>query len=369
MRVLIVEAEEHFFLTNTSVELLGPLGDVRVVLSRGLSPGNTSVKNWREMLSDDVAERVVARSRHRWIFLTSLPRALQSDLVFVQTGPEHGSMVKILTYLLFCFINGRRTVVTLHGITAHTPGVGARGRLRTTALRRVRGIVYGTEDMRRRHALRLTWIESEQSATTVVPVRLAPDPPPPPAPHLGPAERLRVGLVGGVTHKRQDFGLIMAALDRLTPDERDALEFVTVGNCTKARCREITASLSERVVVDVEPGHLSESRLIQRGASCHVLLAAMSPTLDYGSGRATGALGDALRMGRPLLISASMDPAGEYTGIAHRFWDAAGLEALLRSALHSTPAIDPAVLRGFSAPAVLKRFCTDIGIQHPSATP
>ena len=368
MRVLVIESEEHYFLTNTSVELLEGLGEVEVVLGRGLSPRNTSVKDWRDMLLETARDRIVAHARHRWIFLTTLGRARRADLVVVQTAPEHGSLLKILTYLLFCLMLGPRTIVIVHGVDTHLPRAGLSRRLRALALRRVRGVVFGTPAMRSRYLEADPERRRRAPATTVVPVRLAPQsltstPP------TGPGGRIRVGLLGGVTHKRRDFGLVVSALDRLEADERCRIELVTVGNCVKQRCRDITAALAERVEVDVEEGHLTEARLLERGESCHLLLAAMSTTLGYGVGRATGAIGDAIRMTRPLLMSAVIDPGDEVEGLVLPFKDAEGLARLLRSCLADLPRVDPAMLASHRAEAVLARFCRDLGIEAPVSTP
>lgn len=367
MDSLVIESEEHFFLANTSVELLEALGTVDVVMSRGLGPRNTSVKDWRDMLTDATTARVVGRSRHRWIFLSTLGRARRADLVLVQTSPEHGSLLKVLSYLLFVAMNRRRTVVVVHGITTHLPSNGISGRLRGRALRMARGVVFGTEGMRRRYVAAAGWASTEPSTTTI-PVRLTPTPIPSPRVRT-PHEPLRVGLLGGVTHKRRDFPLILEALDRLSDAERARIEVVTVGNCTKARCREITGDIARRVAVDVVEGHLTEERLLERGASCHVLVAAMSRDMDYGTGRATGAIGDALRLARPLLVSATIDPSGEFAGILHPFADAAGLAGLLRSALIEVPTVDPGRLEPYTARGAAARFRADLRIEVGAATP
>lgn len=368
MRVLVIESEEHYFLTNTSVELLEALGEVEVVLGRGLSPRNTSVKDWRDMLLEAARDRIVAHARHRWIFLTSLRRARCADLVVIQTAPEHGSLLKILTYLLFCLVLGPRTIVIVHGVDTHLPRAGLSRRLRALALRRVRGVVFGTSAMLSRYLEAAPERHRSAPATTVVPVRLAPASVTPP-PAVAPDGRIRVGLLGGVTPKRRDFSLVVSALDRLEADERRRIELVTVGNCVKQRCRDITAALAERVEVDVEEGHLTEARLLERGESCHLLLAAMSTTLDYGTGRATGAIGDAIRMARPLLMSAVIDPGDGLEGLVLPFEDAEGLARLLRSSLDDLPQVNPAMLAAHRAEEVLARFCEDLGIKAPTPTP
>lgn len=368
MRVLIIESEEHFFLTNTHVELLEPLGTVEVILGRGLARGNTSVKDWRAMLEEPTARRVVGLARHRWIFLTSLRRARRSDLVLVQTPPEHGSLLKVLTYLAFCALLGDRTLVVVHSIAAHTASAGPRGRLRARALRRTRGAVFGTDRMRRRYVEAVGWDPALDPPTTTVPVRLTP-PDADPVPPRDRGEPLRIGLAGGVTQKRRNFDLLHEALADLSAAERSAVTLVTVGNCTKARCREIMGRFAELVDIDVEEGHLDEDRFLARGRSCHVLVAAMSDGLGYGTTRATGAIGDALRMARTLFVTGAIDPDGEFAGVLVPFSDAGHLTALLRSALERTPTPGPAALAPFTAEGALRRMLSDLRLEHLAPTP
>lgn len=368
LRTLVIESEEHYFLANASIELLAPLGPVSVVLSRGLLRGNRAPKPWEPAFPrrGEAAEIVLARQR--WIFLTTLSRALRSDLVLVQTGPEHGSLLKVLTFLLFCRLLGGRTVVPVHILSTYLPATGVRGRLRRRALRAVRGVVFETRHMRDTYLARSGWSASRRPALTIAPLRFAPEVPSA-QPPLDPDGRVRIGLLGGVTHKRRDFPALERALDLLAPEVRARIRLVTVGNCTKARCHEITGRLGERVAVDVVEGHLSEDELAERGRSCHLLLAVMASGLAYGSDRASGSLCDAVMFGRRFIVDRGLDAGGDYAGVVVPFEGVEELAERLRGAVADPSGVDPAVLARFTATSVRERFVADLGLGGLVGTP
>lgn len=372
-RVLVVEAEEHYFLAECTLELLGPLADVLFLLGMGLTPGNRATKDWRVMFRSRADGRGVALAPHRSIFLRALRMARDADLVYVQTGPDFGRLPKVVGFWLLCRLRGSRTVVSLHEVTAYLRSTGGvADRLRARALRHVRGVVLESR------ALREFYRAEEPPGPDgprlgVARVRYAPPAiawAPVPPRSDDPEGRLRVGLVGGVTHKRRDYALLTAALRLLTPEERRAIRLVTLGNCTKRRCFEIMDPLGELVGVDLVNRHLTEEEFLARGAGCQVLLAPLIADMAYGRRKGTGAFADAIRLARPLIVPAGSDPLGEFDRLTLPYDDAAGLAARLREALLEVPRLAPDALADLEVGAVRDALLADLVLGpdlHPLA--
>jgi len=314
--------------------------------------------------SDDVL--AVLPARHRTIFLRAMVIARRFDLIYVQTGPDFGSLTKVLLFGLMALTRGQRTIVSLHEVTAYTDRTGSlRDRIRAWALGHVRGVVFES------HALRefyrsCTPPESEHPNLGVVYVRYAM---PTQEERLGPATRhdvtdrsLTVGLIGGVTHKRRDYPLLISALQLLTPEERAALRIVALGNCRKQKCHDIMESIAEFVEVDFREGHLSEREFLDRGQACDLLVAPLIASFAYGQRKGTGAFGDAIRLARPLLVPAGSDPLQEFASFAQEFVGAEGLATALRQALAKPPVLPPAALRPFEAASVLQQLDQDLAL-------
>ncbi len=364
-RVLVIEAEEHYFLAECTLELLGPVADLHFLLGRGLTPGDRATKDWRDMFRSRADGRGVTLARHRTIFIRALRMSRDADLVYVQTGPDFGSLVKVIGFWLLCRLRGARTVVSLHEVTAYLRSTGgAIDRLRARSLRHVRGVVLESLALRDLYAA-----EEPPGARGprlgVVRVRYAPPPSawaPVPPRAADPEGRLRIGLVGGVTHKRRDYGLLATALRLLTPEERRGIRLVTLGNCTKQRCFEIMDPLGELVGTDVINRHLTEEEFLDRGAGCQVLLAPLIDRFAYGRRKGTGAFADAVRLARPLIVPADSDPLGEYAALTLPYEGAEGLAARLREVLARTPGLDPEALRDLEAGAVRDRLLADLAL-------
>lgn len=359
--VLVVESEEHYFLCGSTLELLGPVAEVRFLLGRGLSPGNRATKDWRVMFPDRADGSGVTLARHRTILLRALLVSRRDDLVLVQTGPDFGPLVKVLGFWLLCRLRGRRVVVVLHGIRPYLPrGRRTADRLRAASLQHVRGVVFESEALRRGFLAAMG--SRPTPPTAVVPVRYArPRGERVPPPARSGSERLRIGLVGGVTRKRRDYDAVREALARLDPAARSGLELVTLGNCTKQRCHDIMGGLAELVDVDVVPRHLTEAEFIARGTSCHVLLAPLVAGLRYGRSQGSGAFGDAVRLGRRLIVPAEADPLGEHAGLTLPYHDVDGLAERLREVLSTVPSPDDEALDRATAAAVRRRLVDDLG--------
>lgn len=371
-RVLVVESEEHYFLAECSLELLDPLADLEFLLGMGLTPGNRATKDWRVMFRSRADGRGVTMSPHRTILLRALHRASEFDLVYVQTGPDFGSLGKVFTFWLLCRLRGARVVVSLHEVTAYlrsTPGLT--NRLRARALRHVSGVVFESDALRdlfaaeglhgapgpRLGVVRVRYAQPPEAWAPIAPLSADPE------------GRLRVGLVGGVTHKRRDYALLTAALQLLTPEERSLIRLVTLGNCTKQRCFDIMNPLAELVAVDVVNRHLTEAEFRARGAGCQVLLAPLIKDFAYGRRKGTGAYADAVALARPLIVPTDSDPLGEFAALTLPYDDARGLAARLRDALSHPPRLAPDALRRFEAPAVRRRLLEDLALGpdlHPT---
>lgn len=364
-RILVVEAEEHYFLAECTAELLEPVAELEFLLGMGLTPGDRATKDWRVMFRSRADGRGVTLAPHRTIFLRALRRARDVDLIYVQTGPDFGPFGKVLAFWLLCRLRGRRIIVSLHEVTAYLRSSGGPSdRLRARALRHVRGVVFESEALRDFHAAEEP-PGPDGPRLGVVGVRYAPPPeavPPVPALDADPEGRLRIGLVGGVTHKRRDYGVLTDALRSLTPEERRRIRLVTLGNCTKQRCFDIMDPLGRLVGVDVINRHLTEDEFRARGAGCQVLLAPLIADFAYGRRKGTGAFADAVALARPLIVPADSDPRAEFAALTLPYEGAAGLAARLREVVARPPRLEPDALRHLEAGAVRRRLLEDLAL-------
>ena len=336
------------------------------LLGRGLTRGNRATKDWREMFTSRSGGDGVLLARHRTIFLRAMLLARRFDLIYIQTGPDFGSFAKVVLFAMLALAHGRRTVVSLHEVTAYTGRSGPlNDRIRAWALRHVRSVVFESHALREFHRSNLP-PGKDHPSLGVVYVRYA-DPRPdarirPPRTQGAPESTLTVGLIGGVTHKRRDYPLLISALRLLTPEERTGLRIVALGNCRKQKCHDIMGSIAEFVEVDFREGHLSEQEFLDRGHDCDLLVAPLIASFAYGQRKGTGAFGDAIRLARPLLVPAGSDPLQEFASFAQEFVGAEGLATALRQALADPPVLPPAALRPFEAASVLQQLDRDLSL-------
>ena len=366
-RILVIEAEEHYFLCESSLELLGPRAELTFLIGRGLTRGNRATKDWREMFTSRADGQGVVLARHRTIFLRALLLARRHDLVYVQTGPDFGALTMVLGFAVMALAVGDRTIVSLHEVTAYLrQSRSLTDRLRALALRRVRGVTFESDALREFYRVSELG-DRERPRLGVVYVRYA-------LPTQARSERgapydeaaktgmLRVGLVGGVTHKRRDYPMLVAALRLLSAEERAAIVIVALGNCRKQKCRDIMGGIAELVAVDFLEGHLTERQFLERGQRCDLLVAPLIAEFSYGQRKGTGAFGDAIRLARPILVPRGSDPRREFSTFAREFDGSTGLADEFRAALNERPVLADGALEPFMVSTVFTRLNEDLAL-------
>lgn len=137
--------------------------------------------------------------------------------------------------------------------------------------------------------------------------------------------KYRIGLLGAVQESRRDYRDIIVALQRVSSDIRNKIEFVTLGNSNGGTSNSVLSELMKLVDVDTTDGWISVDDFDLRGASCHLLISPLKPEMEYGTYKGSGTFGDAIYLKKKVIIPNHVDPFHEFEEIALLYKDAGAL--------------------------------------------
>ena len=145
---------------------------------------------------------------------------------------------------------------------------------------------------------------------------------------LGVNGKYRIGLLGMVEENRRDYRDIILALQNVSSDIRNKIEFVTLGNSNGGSSNPVLSELMKLVDVDTTGGWISVDEFDTRGASCHLLISPLKPAMEYGTYKGSGTFGDAIYLKKKVIIPSHVDPFYEFEEIACYYTDVERLTEL-----------------------------------------
>ena len=143
--------------------------------------------------------------------------------------------------------------------------------------------------------------------------------------------KYRIGLLGAVEESRRDYRDIIVALQNVSSDIRNKIEFVTLGNSNGGSSNSVLCELMKLVDVDTTDGWISVDEFDTRGASCHLLISPLKPVMEYGTYKGSGTFGDAIYLKKKVIIPTHVDPFYEFEEIALFYKDIGALSILFNN--------------------------------------
>jgi len=147
----------------------------------------------------------------------------------------------------------------------------------------------------------------------------------------GAGEKIRIGLLGVINPDRRDYGVVVDALKKLSPEDRTNLEFVTLGACFGGAKNEVVRNLAEYVCVTCQDGLLSAAEFDRKGVSCDFLISPLTRKKEYGTFNGSGSFGDAVYLQKRIIIPAYVDEGNEFEDIAAYYRSSEELSVIFRN--------------------------------------
>lgn len=125
-------------------------------------------------------------------------------------------------------------------------------------------------------------------------------------------KKYKIGLLGAVDGNRRDYFEIINALKKVPVTTRKKLLFVTLGNTNGGKNNKILIELKKLVNIDITDGWISAQDFDQRGAMCDVFISPLKSSMEYGRYKGSGTFGDAVYLGKKVIIPSHVDPFYEF---------------------------------------------------------
>jgi len=274
----------------------------------------------------------------------------RQDLVFISTGPEQKRWPDILFFILLVLLHGNRLVLNIRRPEAWVRSstslraASCESTIRSLALRGLKRVTcegIGSKDFFRRFSgvenLLVSHIPTQFSDYVREKFQphgdLAKN-----SPALNQAGRLiKIGLLGGLDSKRRDYSIVAEALRLLSTQMQQRITLVILGRSFGQESDEIIRLLGRNATVELAPSQfLTKEEFYSRGLSCDILLSPLRTGDGYGSARGSGSYGDALALGKKLIIPKGVDPSGEYINTSVTYLTASDLKDLFSSILNDS---------------------------------
>lgn len=359
LKVLVAEAGDHYKILEQIFHLLHDKCELNFFII------NPERYDYRELFPSSVDSRVLICGQRGFLFFAWLLfYGSRYDLINISTGPDGGhisELVRIVFFYLCCLIYGSKIVLTLRNTYPYlesTPGLFAF--IRSRAIRHVKRFTFETHTMRRVFSERserndmLLGVSYDKYSDVTVPSDRG-------AARLPGDIRVRIGLLGTVNEERRDYRLVGEALRLLLPEQRARLIFVTLGECRGGLYHRAITELSSCVEVDCREGLLSEQELAARGRACDLLMSPLNSQKAYGTLHGSGSFGDAVYLGKKLILPSFADEGKEFENLCIYYSDAASLADILRNIPgHFGRPVSPHYLEQFTTGNVYKNLLIDL---------
>jgi len=272
------------------------------------------------------------------------------DLIFVSTGPEQKRWPDIIFFLFLVLLHGNRLVLNIRRPEAWvrsptTSGVASCELIaRSFALRGLKRVTcegIGSKDFLDRFSgmenLLVSHIPTQFSDYVRERFRSDGDlVKNSPALHK-PGKVVKIGLLGGLDSRRRDYSVLAEALMLLSDQMRQRITLVVLGRRFGRKSDEIVRFLRENVAVELPPSQfLTREEFYSMGLGCEILLSPLRSAGGYGSARGSGSYGDAIALGKKLIIPEGVDPSSEYLNTSLTYLTAGDLSDLLSSLLNDS---------------------------------
>lgn len=378
--ILVVEFGSHLNQLNHISAVLRTFGDLKFVF-RQLDDTPWDSVFYNGVLHTCTSFKAYGLRKLSTVlfYIEILKRSRRSALIWISTGPEHKAVPDIMFIQALFFCYRKKMVISIRntGSWIQTPGdLGAHSILnflRARIARKALRLVFETETQRRYFGKQN---ELANPLTSVLSTKIYGERPAGAAGTISSSldsssRGVRIGLLGGVENSRRNYDLLASALKRLDVRTRSRIEFLILGHTLNSDADSILDELRELVVVRTFGRFLSSHDEFALGQHCSFLIAPLREGKEVGLARGTGSFGDAINLGRKVVIPRSCDPEGEMKGIATLYEGEAELARIISKwvSISKIQTINPRILRPYQAHAVSNKIREELCLGDDLAIP
>ena len=311
--LLVVEGSDHPIIMENIYHLLKGKADMTFIFNDFPHSGLEKLfPSFRDV------KIIVCKSFKYFLFLRVLIIGRKYDHIYISTAPEQPQFVvfpNAVFFYLICLFYGSKVSLTIKNLRNFLPtSKGLLNFIRYRAITHLHRVTFETSGMQDNFRKEMNLPHVKTSVQYYLYSDLFPA-------NLYQAEapfidhRIRIGLPGSLEGFRRDYKSLKRVLERLSPDERDHLELVTLGACKGNENNDVIKLLGNLVNIDYIPGIVDEKQFNLRGMSCHVLFSPLEKNMEYGSYKGSGTYGDAIYLGRKVMVPAHADEKKEFDGM------------------------------------------------------
>ena len=330
MQILIIEQYNHFKVLENTYHLLVKHYSPHFYINKDRS-------NNKEMLfPSSKSATVIINPAHLILFyIWPLLNGWKYKYINISTGPEcsdYWEFFNVVFFYLFCLMYGNRIILTIKNTRSYLKSTsGLFSFIRNRAIKKINKLVFETKTMgeifRENERVENCKISAVYDRyTDLLDNDTSRDS------LLRTDNKIRIGLLGMIDPLRRDYDVIYEVIRSLSENERSLLQFVTLGACEEGANNKIIRKLQEYVEIDLLKGWISTEEFDIRGTSCDLLIAPLKESMEYGTYKGSGSLGDAVYLRRKTILPSHVDSAEEFKEIAVYYNNEKELLGILRNA-------------------------------------
>jgi hypothetical protein len=265
------------------------------------------------------------------LFIQLLFVAYKYDYIHISTGPEHQHFSNLWTrpfYFLCTFFYGQKTILTIKNSRAYLYKKSFLPDLLHKSLKHVNLIMFETATLKnffvRSYSGELKTAVIYDRYTNLLSQDLLEKKVHAPPPY-------RIGLLGALDSGRRDYQTVLEALEGISKETLSSLEIILLGECEGGKDNPLLQTFQKLVKVDYPQRYLSSDEFDHKGSSCHLLISPLLESMEYGTFKGSGAIGDAIYLRKTIIMPSFVDPEKEFDQIAYYYSDRGSLFEILNS--------------------------------------
>jgi hypothetical protein len=367
MKILVTEHADHFTQLDFIREVLLQGADLEIVFRVG-----PTQKYWVKLLHPDPSVLALSSKNRIWrecrFYLRVLLKGFRSDFIIVNTGPENESFKLTLLALLVYLPHKSKLIYTVRNPIKYSEIFVGKRRL---SFARALFITLSSRLMFESEQVRTEVYSSFPSTRTKVSAvaygrfsdkRLIAES------RKSKSKFFTLGLLGTVSSQRRDYGSLVEALNLLDPKLREAIRICFLGGTdAKDSNHWVETFKSEFEVLENSQKWLSKEKFLELGLKCDALLSPLN--LDsklYGNGQSTASFGDAIALGKALIIPRAADQHGEFSSFCFYYSSVAQLADSLAKLMenNSIRLLDSSIFEKYSREKQFDNWFAGILAKH-----
>jgi hypothetical protein len=300
------------------------------------------------------------------LFLKLIFIAWKYDYIHISTGPEgdhYSSIWNLPLFWLFCFLYRKKTILTVKNIRPYLPSTkGIFSSIRYSALTQLNRFMFETDTMKRIFMKQMN--HSFLSASVfdryvdLLPSHLRKTKSP-----EAQTQRYVIGLLGSLDSGRRDYDIVISALSSLSVAQSKNLSVCILGHCQGGHRNKILVELQEVLSVDFSENFLTADEFDQKGMSSSILLAPLQRHMEYGTYKGSGAIGDAIYLGKHIILPDFADPDKEFEPISYYYSKVTELAHVFENiATLSAKPIDPSYYSKFTTTNIRETIIKELNL-------